>query len=182
MTNQTNHPEQQDLETIVANQPSKKKIGIVDTAGNITYSLLVGTVLDYCAGLNCAGIVASRASATAMNLVTGGPYGWWREQAYRATKTTKESGKVRKTIVDLLAFNTFQVPVYTTAVTIGSFISNLLQGEVKLDWNKVQDGATYLATISPIIGPTMGFYLDYFRRLFGVRSAAEGAYNKNESM
>lgn len=174
MISHINQPKQQDLETIISTQPSKKKIGLVDTGGNITYSLLVGTVLDYCAGLNCAGIVASRASATAMNTVIGGPYGWWREWAYRVTKTTKESGKVRKTLVDLLAFNTFQVPVYAAAVAIGSFLS-----EGKVNWDKVQDGATYLATISPFIGPTMGWYLDHFRRLFGVKSAAEGAYQKN---
>src|SRR3989338_3052182 len=157
----TNQPEQQDLEQIVNNQPSKKKVGLVDIGGNITYSLMVGTALDYAAGLNFTGILASRASATAMNTVTGGPYGWWREQAYRVTNTTKESGKVRKTLVDLLAFNTFQVPVYATALAVGSLVS-----EGKVDWEKVQDGATYLATISPFIGPTMGWYLDGFRRLF----------------
>ena len=91
-------------------QSSPRKIALVDTGGNVSYSLLVGSVLDYCAGLNCTGIIASRASATAMNSVTGGPYGWWREQAFRLTKTTEESRRWRKTIVDLLAFNTFQVP------------------------------------------------------------------------
>lgn len=167
------NPPKLDLETIVTTQPSKKKIAAVDTFGNITYSLIVGAALDCSAGLSCAGIAASRASATLLNAATGGLYGWWREPAYRVTQTTKESGKVRKTLVDLLAFNTFQVPVYAVSVVIGSLIS-----EGKVDWDKVQDGSTYLATISPFIGPTMGWYMDGFRRLFGVKPAAEGAYVK----
>ena len=147
------------------------KIMLVDTAGNITSSLIAGSILDYCVGLNLAGIIASRTSATAMNLVTGGPYGWLREQTFRLMKTNEDSGVVKKTLTDLIAFNTFQVPVYATAVAIGSLIS-----EEKVDWNKVISGASYLAIVSPLIGPTLGLYMDGFRKLFGVKSAVEGAY------
>ncbi len=167
------NPEKTGFEArIEENKPSSaKKVALVDTVGNISYSLIAGTILDSCAGLNFAGIVASRASATAINSVTGGPYGWWREKAFKLTKTSEESGKIRKSLVDLLAFNTFQVPIYATAVAIGSLIS-----EGKVDMEKVQNGATYLATISPFIGPTLGWYMDGCRKLFGVKSAVEGAY------
>ena len=154
--------------------PSNRKIITVDIGGNITYGLVVGALLDYSAGLNVAGILASRTYATAMNSVVGGPYGWWRERTFKATRTNENSGKIRRTLVDLLAFNTFQVPMYATAIAIGSLIS-----EGRIDWEKVRDGATNLAMISPLIGPTMGWYLDGFRRLFGIKSAAEGAYKSN---
>ena len=157
-------------------QSSAKKVALVDTVENISYSLIAGSILDYCAGLNFAGIVASRTSATAMNSVTGGPYGWWRERAFKLTKTNEESGKIRKSLVDLLAFNTFQVPIYAAAVAIGSLVS-----EGKVDMEKVQNGATYLATISPFIGPTLGWYMDGCRKLFGVKSAAEGAYKGSKA-
>lgn len=169
----------QSLEKIVGQdsgderKSSISKTALVDIGGNVTYSLIVGSVIDYFAGLNLTGIIASRTSATGINLVTGGPYGWWREKAYQATKTNEESGKVRKTLVDLLAFNTFQVPIYASVVAIGSLIS-----EGKVDWEKVKDGSTYFMMISPLIGPTMGLYMDGFRKLFGVKSAAEGAYSK----
>jgi hypothetical protein len=152
-------------------EATARKIAAVDIGGNITYGLVVGAMLDYSAGLNAAGIIASRTYATAMNSVVGGPYGWWREKAFKVTNTNEDSGKVRKTLVDLLAFNSFQVPMYATAIAVGSLIS-----EGSVDWEKVRDGATNLAVISPLIGPTMGWYLDRFRRLFGVKSAAEGAY------
>jgi len=47
-----------------------------------------------------------------------------------------------------------------------------------VDIEKVENGARYLATISPLIGPTMGWYMDGFRKIFRLKSAAEGAYTK----
>jgi hypothetical protein len=196
------------LEDVVAEEdekpePSKRKIAAVDTAGNITYSLIVGSIIDYSTGLDIVGILASRGYATAMNSVTGAFYNWWREQAFEVTKTKDTGGlyqgiqdlyrriikrekkksiksilydMFRSTIVELLAFNTLQVPIYATAVAIGSLVS-----EGRIDWEKVQDGATYLAEISPLIAPTMGLYMDGFRRMFGVKSAAEGAYKSKEN-
>ncbi|MBN1377220.1 L-alanine exporter AlaE [Candidatus Woesearchaeota archaeon] len=170
--------EETDLEAKIKEnkQSSAGKIAVVDTVGNITYSLIVGSLLDYIAGLNFTGIVASRASATVMNSVTGGIYGWWREKTFKLTKTTEKSGNLRKRLVDLLAFNTFQVPIYSVAIAIGSYVS-----EGKVDMEKVKNGATYLATISSLIGPTMGWYMDCFRKLFGVNSAAEGAYRGSKT-
>jgi hypothetical protein len=152
------------------------KTWAVDTAGNITYSLIVGGILDYRAGLDFIGILSSRASASGINAVTGGIYGLWREKVCKFTRTTKESGRVRKTLADLLAFNTFQLPVYGTALAIGSLAS-----EGHVNWEKVQHGMTYLACISPAIGPTMGLYMDRFRRVFGIKSAAEGSYGRGEN-
>lgn len=176
---------------------------MVDTIGNITFSLIVGTGLDYYAsGLRGWGIVTSRAYATGVNAATGGLYGMWRNLCFRITNTTEKEGGIyegikelyqkyqqkeeiknkenlvkkvaRSSLVDLLAFNTFQVPVYATAVAMGSLVS-----EGKVDWEKVQQGATYLAEISPLIGPAMGLYLDGFRKLFKVKTAAEQVYHNN---
>ena len=157
-------------------QSSVRKILVVDTVGNVTYSLIVGSILDCFAGLNFAGIVTSRASATLINFAVGGIYGWWREKLFRFTQTNKESGKLRKIAVDLLACNTFQIPIYATGVILGSFVS---EGHVNL--GKVGNGVLYLAMISPFIGPTLGWYMDCCRKLFGVEPAIEGAYKSTIS-
>ncbi len=149
------------------------KIGLVDTLGNVSYSLGTGALLDTAAGLDLPGVIASRTTATAMNSVTGGPYGFWREKMYKWTNTNKDSSKLRKTLTDLLAFNTFQVPIYAIAVAAGSLASD---GEI--DYEKVANGARNLALISPLIGPTMGMWMDFLRKRFNVKSAAEGAYEK----
>jgi len=153
----------------------KRKVVLVDTGGNITYSLIVGSVLDYCSGLDPLGILFSRLSASGFNSITGGPYGWWREKVYHITKTTKNHSKLRKTIAELVSFNTFQVPAYALSVAIGSYFSD---GDI--DFEKVSAGAKYLAMISPLVGPTMGLYMDYFRRCFGVKNASEGAYGNDD--
>ncbi len=44
--------------------------GIIDTIGNVSYSIIAGSVLDYLSGLNLKGIIASRASATIINTTT----------------------------------------------------------------------------------------------------------------
>ena len=104
-------------------QTKKGKEGWVDTLGNVSYSLAVGSALDYAAGLNGLGILASRAYATGMNLPTAAPYGKWRNFVFEKTRTTDDSSKLRKGLTDLLAFNTFQVPVYASAIAVGSLIS-----------------------------------------------------------
>lgn len=151
----------------------KNKVGLVDTFGNVTYSIMTGTILDYSAGLNFSGIMVSRISATGINALTGGLYGWWREKLFQKTKINETSGRIKRGLIDLLAFNTFQVPIYATAVALGSLAS-----EGKIDLEKVKDGAENLALISPLIGPTMGIYMDGFRKIFGIEPAAKGAYRK----
>lgn len=135
---------------------------IVDTAANVTYSLLVGTILDAFSGQSIPGILGSRIAATATNTATGGLYGKWRNALYQVTKTGTESSSWQKTRAELYAFNTFQVPVYFAAAAVGSFIS---EGEVNVE--KASRGALYLAAISPLIGPTMGLFMDYVRSVTG---------------
>jgi len=156
-----------DLEQIVGQETVKKVI--VDTGSNITYSLIVGGFLDYCSGLNFSGIVASRSSGMVLNIITGGLYGWWREQVFSFTKTTVNSNKRRLVLTDLLAFNTFQTYGYGIAVAVGCLYS-----EGKMDWEKVTDGITYLTVVSPLIAPTLGWYSDALRKLFKLKPAYSG--------
>ena len=160
------------LENLVNQEGTTTKISrkekIVDTFSNITYSLVVGSVLDYSAGLRGLGIVTSRASATGINTATGALYGMWRNYLYRTTHTTEESSRIQKCLVDWLALTTFQLPVYCTAIAVGSLCS-----EGNVNWNKIQNGATYLLEISPLIGPTLGWYQDFCRRQWGLKSAAK---------
>ena len=191
-----------------------RKESAVDTAGNETYSLATGIVLDSLAGMSPVGVLTSRASATALNIGTGALYGKWRNLIFRKTEKLRknhyvkealrkgffygasllagltatsnqgyseiadylvDTEKAQDALTDLVAFNTFQVPVYATALSIGSLVS---EGNVNLD--KVKHGAGYLATISPFIGPTMGWYMDRLRKLFKLESAPEKARIKFE--
>ncbi len=72
------------------------KTAAVDTVGNVSYSLAGGAILDYFSGLNLTGIIASRLSATKLNILTGAAYGKWREYASKFTNTDENSGKNKK--------------------------------------------------------------------------------------
>lgn len=156
------------------------KESLVDTLGLVSYSLVAGVTTDYAAGLRGWGIVASRAVGTASNLPTGALYGKWRNFLYRKTRTTDESSKYRKGAVELLAFNTFQVPLYAAVVGAGSLVSNLTQGEFKIDFDKVTRGAEILAVLSPLVGPTVGLWMEGVRKVFGLKSAPRKARDSLE--
>jgi hypothetical protein len=162
-------------------KPSKTKESIVDTIGLVSYSLLAGAITDYAAGLRGMGIVAARTYGTAINIPTGAPYGKWRNFLYKKTKTTDESSNFRKYLVELLAFDSFQVPLYATVLSAGSLFSNLLEGKVKIDFDKVQRGTAILTAMSPLVSPTVGLYMEGVRKLFGLKSAPKKARESLEN-
>ena len=149
-----------------------RREAIADTIGKVTYSILVGVGLDYFqAGLRGWGIVSARASATAVNMVTGSPYARWREGWYTLTRTSEKSSKLRKSVVELGAFNTFETYVYGLSAGIGSLIST-----GTLDLEKITDGMAGLLYLSPLIGPTMGMWLNGTCKMFGIKTVAERAH------
>ena len=160
-----------ELKIELSEEPSVRRIAGADILGNVFSSLIIGVPLDYSAGLNLVGIISSRVFATPINIATGGPYGRWREKVFEFTKTDERNSWIRKKLVEIAAFNSFQIPIYATAVAIASAIS-----EGAVDLEKVKEGVEYLAIASPIIGPVKGYFMNVSRRILGVRSAEEGAY------
>ncbi|MGV8142668.1 MAG: L-alanine exporter AlaE [Candidatus Pacearchaeota archaeon] len=162
-----------------ANISTKRSLGsraaIADVVGNNLYGLIVGGAIDYASGLDTEGVAASRLSGAIVNTVTGALYGWWREKICQITRTDESSGRIRKSAVDFLAFNTFQTPLYAMLSAIGSKVS-----EGSINWDKAEHGAAYLIAFSPFIAPTMGWFMDGVRRVARVKSAAEGSYGKTE--
>ncbi|NQV90990.1 L-alanine exporter AlaE [Candidatus Woesearchaeota archaeon] len=157
----------------ITNQGTKKA-ALVDIGSNITYTTIIGAGIDAWTGLNLTGIVAARTASLGTVSLTSAPYGWWTEKVYQFTRTRENANFFRKRAVDLLSFNTFQIPVYMTVVAVGSFVS---EGEINTE--KVKNAAENLAILSPFIGPTLGVYMNICRKLFGIKTTAEGAYNKS---
>ncbi len=81
-----------------------------------------------------------------------------------------DTGKAQNYLVDLLAFNTFQVPVYVASLSVGSLVS-----QHRLNTDQVAYGAKTLMKISPLIGPSLGAFLDFSRKLFQLKSAPDKA-------
>lgn len=156
--------------TIEEEKRLSKRGKIADGSSGLTYSFIVGGMLDFLAGLRFPGIMYSRLSSVVTDSLTSIPYGMWRDKVFKTAKTTEKSGKIKKYITDLVAFNTFQIPVYAAIVSFASYLS-----DGYIDGEKVRHGVTYLAAISPLIAPTRGLYMDGVRKLFGAKSSLEKA-------
>ena len=97
--------------TVEEEKRLSKRGKIADFLSGITYSLVVGSLLDYSAGLRFPGIMYSRASSLVTDSLTSAPYGMWRDKVFKTAKTTEKSGKIKKYLTDLVAFNTFPVAI-----------------------------------------------------------------------
>jgi len=148
----------------------------VDTLGNVSFSLLLGGVIDYKAGKSLTDIIATRAISIPANAITGGLYGYWRELIFKKTRTRAESHWIRTRLVDILAFNSFQLPLYAGITTAGNLMS-----EQNIDVWETMRGVGYLAAVSPLIGTTLNWYMDRLRLVFGIKPAVKGAYNHTSS-
>ena len=148
------------------------KEDIADTISTQSYPLVVGAAIDYWSGVRGLGLLASRGYAAGINLPTGAPYGKWRNFVYRTAGVKEDSFWVKKSCADLVAFNTFQVPLYATVTGIGVFCS----GDPTFEkvYHGAVDGARHLAMLSPIIAPTMGLWMDFLRtKVFKTESASQ---------
>ncbi len=164
------------------------KESLVDTASRVLYSLTVGALNQY-SGKSLSDLIfqdiqnpdqdlvseiaLSRLYATGVNTITGGPYRKWKEFMYRLTKTTKEHSKLRRELVDFLSFNTFENPVYISAVSVSQLLT---RGEIDLD--EVLTGSLILAMFSPFVSTTMNNFMDWCRKRFKIKSTVETAYEK----
>lgn len=185
---------------------TSKKVA-VDTGSRITYSLVVGAGIDYfLGGLTGWGIVASRATATGVNSVTSGPYGWWQDKWYSLLKTTPETRKIndifnsknisdyvvkekfsevtnylgrrsKQFVTDMLAFNTFETLVYDLANCAGQLFDT---GDA--DFHQVFEGMKGIVYISPFVAPTMRMTMQGARKLFGVKTSAQKAQENLDTL
>jgi hypothetical protein len=168
----------------------------VDTFGNITSSIAIGTYFDIATGLtSIEGILGSRSPSILANFLTGGWYGKQKDNIFKKVQEeikredklldryiTNESfksfrNKVRKNRLyqilinkgtDIIPFNLIQVPIYATCLLIGSYIQ-----DPEIDFNKVYIGAKNLSSMSLYVGPIMNTWMDYTRKIFGLKSSAE---------
>ncbi|MBU1202283.1 MAG: L-alanine exporter AlaE [Nanoarchaeota archaeon] len=183
-----------------------KKVA-VDTGSRVSYSVVVGALIDYfMGGLTGWGIVASRGVATGINSVTSGPYGWWQDKWYGILKTVPETRKLKEVfddndishyferekfgevanysgrrgkqfLTDMIAFNTFEPIVYGISNCVGQLINT---GDV--DFQQVAEGMKAVVYISPLIAPTMRWTMQGARKIFGIKTSAELAKESLENI
>ncbi|GEM_PF-3224194 len=153
----------------------QSKAEFSDNVARIAYSWVVGTLLEVSTGRSALEIAVSRTNAMGLNAITGGIYSRWREGVYQLLKTTSESSKTKKAITETVALASFEPYGYALAITIGTIIS----GE-KVNLEQVREGMVRVAIFSPLIGPTLGYTMNFFSRyVFHTSTVTQRVEKKN---
>ncbi|MDV6254260.1 L-alanine exporter AlaE [Vibrio sp. EA2] len=89
---------------------------IVDTAATIVFFTLLAAFTEYyIAGMDFDEVLITRLLMVPMMIVTGRPYGLWRDWLFLKLLPSAPWGKA---VVDCIAFLAFQVPTYAVTLMI----------------------------------------------------------------
>lgn len=130
---------------------------LADTFALIVFSTVAGAFVEFLiAGLSASQVLQARLVAVPVILLTARPYGLYRDWLFRAFRA-RADGPLRAALIDILAFVSFQVPVYAlnlapAGATLGQIAASVASAVV----------------ILLISGRPYGLFLDWCRRLFGV--------------
>ena len=127
----------------------------VDTIATIVFFTTLAALTElFVADMEPREVMKTRLIMIPMMVLTGAPYGAWRDWFF---KTTKPTVSWSQTIVDSLAFLSFQLPIYAlTLVVAGADQSEIL----------TLLGAT--AVLMLVVSRPFGLYLEAIRKLAGV--------------
>lgn len=130
---------------------------LADTSALIVYSTVAGTFVELVvAGLTAEQCLRARLTAVPIILITGRPYGLYRDWIWRLSGAD-EGVAARRVIADTTAFVSFQLPVYWIVLLIaGASFWQIAAASVT---------ATIILLVS---GRPYGALLDVFRRLYRV--------------
>ncbi len=133
------------------------RLTLVDTLSTILFFTILAALTElYVAGMEPTDVLKTRLIMVPLMILTGRPYGVWRDWFFAGTKPTVSWSK---SLIDGLAFLTFQLPIYglTLWITGADFdeISTLL-------------GST--AVLMLIVSRPFGLFLQAMRKLADIRT------------
>lgn len=136
--------------------PERRRICflLADIAAMIVFSTSLCMAIEiFVAGLSFVQSLMARAAAVPVNLVTGRPYGWFRDRLFLALGI---DGTDRWKLVfgDTLAFVVFQVPLYVVVL--------LSAGAT---WKQIAVSSLSMSLVFSLAGRPYGIFLDFCRRI-----------------
>lgn len=145
-------------EVISVKEERRKRLGLI--AADITAMIIFSTVLCmlieiFIAGLTVFQSLQARAAAVPVNLVTGRPYGWFRDRLFLFLKIDR-SRRLMMILGDTLAFVVFQVPLYILVL--------LFAGAT---WYQIAVSSAFMSLTFSLAGRPYGIFLDFCRNLAG---------------
>jgi hypothetical protein len=130
---------------------------LADTSAMVIFSTLVGAFVEIViARLEPVQSASIRLSAVPLMLITGRPYGLYRDKLFELFGG-EHATQLRSLLIDTVANMTFQIPLYLGLLAWGGATAR-----------QMLVAATSIAIIASISGRPYGVFLNYSRKLFGV--------------
>ncbi|MDO9514992.1 MAG: L-alanine exporter AlaE [Syntrophales bacterium] len=145
-------------EVISVKEARRERLGLI--AADITAMIIFSTVLCmlieiFIAGLTVFQSLQARAAAVPVNLVTGRPYGWFRDRLFVILRIDR-SNRLMMIFGDTLAFVVFQVPLYVVVL--------LFAGAT---WSQITVSSLFMSLAFMVTGRPYGIFLDLCRNMAG---------------
>ncbi|EMJ5764551.1 TPA: L-alanine exporter AlaE [Klebsiella oxytoca] len=136
---------------------SRLRHAVADTFAMVVYCTVVNMMIEiFLSGMSFEQSLSSRLVAIPVNIIIAVPYGFYRDFAMSQARRVSTSGWM-KNIADVVAYVTFQSPVYVAILLV-----------VGADWHQIAAAVSSNIVVSMMMGAAYGYFLDYCRRLFRV--------------
>ena len=131
------------------------RLTLVDTLSTILFFTILAALTElYVAGMEPADVLKTRLIMVPLMILTGRPYGVWRDWFFAGTKPTVSWSK---SLIDGLAFLTFQLPIYGLTLWIAG-----------ADFNEVSTLLGSTAVLMLIVSRPFGLFLQSMRKLANI--------------
>lgn len=136
---------------------SRLRHAVADTFAMVVYCSVVNMCIEvFLSGMSFEQSFYSRLVAIPVNILIAWPYGMYRDLFMRVARKVSPSGWI-KNLADILAYVTFQSPVYVAILLV-----------VGADWHQIMAAVSSNIVVSMLMGAVYDYFLDYCRRLFKV--------------
>lgn len=136
---------------------SRLRHAVADTFAMVVYCTVVNMLIEiFLSGMTFEQSLSSRLVAIPVNIIIAVPYGFYRDRAMRLARHISPPAWM-KSIADVVAYVTFQSPVYVAILF-----------SVGADWHQIAAAVSSNIAVSMMMGAVYGYFLDYCRRLFRV--------------
>ena len=136
---------------------SRLRHAVADTFAMVVYCTVVNMAIEiFLSEMTFQQSLSSRLVAIPVNIIIAVPYGFYRDFAMRQAHRISASDWM-KNIADVVAYVTFQSPVYVAILLV-----------VGADWHQIAAAVSSNIVVSMMMGAAYGYFLDYCRRLFRV--------------
>jgi L-alanine exporter len=140
---------------------SRLRHAAADTFAMVVYCSVVNMLIEiFLSGMSFEQSLSSRLVAIPVNILIAWPYGFYRDWVMRYARRISPS-KGMKNLADVLAYVTFQSPVYVVILL-----------SVGADRHQIAAAVSSNIVVSMLMGAVYGYFLDYCRRLFRVSQYA----------